>query len=126
MSILGIEASTTNTFKTALKVILTIAVIVWVEMNFHPLKATGRAADVGGQTWITTAMENYTVVRVDRRSGSATPVASWSTKYRVVRGDSLSRISGQFGVSVKDLQKANSMGKSTLIKPGQLLNIPSW
>jgi len=44
--------------------------------------------------------------------------------YTVVKGDSLSRISKRYGVSVKDLQAANGLDGS-MIKIGQKLNVPT-
>jgi LysM repeat protein len=43
--------------------------------------------------------------------------------YRVVRGDSLSRIAQRHGVSVAALMTHNQL-RSTVIHPGQLLHVP--
>lgn len=57
-------------------------------------------------------------------NGSANGSASSTSKtYTVKKGDSLFRIAKQFGVSWKDIQKANDM-KSSAIFPGNKLIIP--
>ncbi len=43
--------------------------------------------------------------------------------YRVRRGDSLSKIASTFGVSVRQLQKWNNIGKRTTIYPGNSLKV---
>lgn len=43
--------------------------------------------------------------------------------YRVKRGDSLSKIASTFGVSVRQLQKWNNIGKRTVIYPGNRLKV---
>lgn len=51
-----------------------------------------------------------------------TKAAETPTYYTVVSGDSLWRISRQFGVSVEQLKKLNP-GASDLIYPGQVLTV---
>jgi membrane-bound lytic murein transglycosylase D len=57
------------------------------------------------------------------RSGVAVAAAS-SKKYRVGRGDSLWTIAQRHGTSVTRLKRANGM-RSTRLKPGQMLAIPT-
>jgi len=52
------------------------------------------------------------------------PPAGWRL-YTVKRGDTLSRISQAFGVSISQLQSANCLGTSTLIQVGQNLYVPN-
>jgi membrane-bound lytic murein transglycosylase D len=44
--------------------------------------------------------------------------------YRVRKGDSLYRISRNFGVSIKEIQEFNEVSRGNVIKPGQKLLIP--
>ncbi len=44
--------------------------------------------------------------------------------YTIQRGDTLSKIAKQFGVSVDAIAKANNIANPSLIKPGQVLTIP--
>ena len=53
------------------------------------------------------------------RQGNA---ASFSHRYRVRRGDTLEKISRQFGISIQTLKARNNLS-SSLIRTGQLLNI---
>ncbi|MCP3982649.1 MAG: LysM peptidoglycan-binding domain-containing protein [bacterium] len=46
-------------------------------------------------------------------------------RHRVEGGDTLYEISRAYGVSVRAIQDSNSMGRRTLIRPGQLLVIPT-
>lgn len=61
-----------------------------------------------------------------KASTVSTKVASSSgDSYRVRSGDTLWSISRKFGVSADSLKKANSLGRRSVIKPGQRLTIPS-
>ena len=46
-------------------------------------------------------------------------------RHRVRRGDTLSQISRRYGVTVYGVQQANGMGRSTLIREGRTLLIPT-
>lgn len=48
-----------------------------------------------------------------------------STTHRVRSGENLWVISRRYGVKISDIQSANSMGRRTTIKPGQILIIPT-
>jgi len=52
------------------------------------------------------------------------PPSGW-TQYTVVSGDNLYRLGIAFGVSVADLQWANCMGSSTVIRVGSKLWVPN-
>ena len=43
--------------------------------------------------------------------------------YRVRRGDSLSRISQKFGVSINQLRRWNNLPKGKYLQPGQRLTL---
>ena len=72
-------------------------------------------------------------VRVPRGAGAATNLAlsrippdrrlTWR-KHEVKRGETLSHIAGRWGTSVRAIQESNSMGRATLIRPGDQLLIP--
>ncbi len=51
------------------------------------------------------------------------PPRGW-VQYRVQAGDTLYRISRMVGVQVADLQRANCLGNSVIIRTGQLLYVP--
>jgi LysM repeat protein len=53
------------------------------------------------------------------------PTASASVSYKVVAGDTLGSIATKFGVTVARIQAANGLGTSTVIKVGQILQIPT-
>jgi LysM repeat protein len=57
-------------------------------------------------------------------SPSCGPPASW-VQYTVVSGDNLYRLGIAFGVSIADLQWANCMGSSTVIRVGSKLWVPN-
>ena len=46
--------------------------------------------------------------------------------YVVQPGDTLYRLSQAYGISVGELQRANCMGSSTLLRVGQTLYVPPW
>ncbi|NOZ27254.1 MAG: LysM peptidoglycan-binding domain-containing protein [Chloroflexi bacterium] len=58
-----------------------------------------------------------------RLTPSPTP-AGGIVNYEVQRGDTLSAISVRFGVSVRAIQRANKLGDSEIIFPGEVLLIP--
>ncbi|GEM_PF-1863203 len=68
-------------------------------------------------TTIGTAVQTSALGAVQRPAGVA-------GSYRVVSGDTLSAIAARSGLTVRDLQVANNLGNSNLIRAGQLLNIP--
>jgi len=45
--------------------------------------------------------------------------------YKVKKGDTLVGIAQKFQVKVKDIQRANSLGKKSLIRPGMTLTLPA-
>ena len=45
--------------------------------------------------------------------------------YRVRNGDTLGHIASRFDVRIKDIQTLNSLGRSTMIKPGMSLTLPN-
>lgn len=45
--------------------------------------------------------------------------------YKVKSGDTLGHIAAQFNLKVKDIQAINSLGRSTIIKPGMQLTLPN-
>ncbi|MCB8946185.1 MAG: LysM peptidoglycan-binding domain-containing protein [Ardenticatenaceae bacterium] len=47
------------------------------------------------------------------------------TQYTIQAGDTLTKIAGQFGVSVNDIMRANNMMDGNYIQPGQILIIPA-
>ena len=53
-----------------------------------------------------------------------TPKPTFLT-YRVASGDTLGRIAGRHGTSVRAIQSANGMGNNTLIRIGQPLRVPT-
>ncbi|MFH2101828.1 MAG: LysM domain-containing protein [Chloroflexota bacterium] len=53
------------------------------------------------------------------------PPQGWIT-YLIQPGDNLYRLSLAYGINVKDLQRANCLGNSTLINAGTLLYVPYW
>jgi membrane-bound lytic murein transglycosylase D len=46
-------------------------------------------------------------------------------RHKVRQGDTLSRIAGEYGVTVRSIQQANNMGRSTLIRVNRVLLIPT-
>jgi membrane-bound lytic murein transglycosylase D len=72
------------------------------------------------------------VARIDDRSAAApiapasavpAPVAEAMTTHRVSAGDSLWSISRAYRISVEDLRTMNSLGKSSVLRPGQTLKV---
>lgn len=47
-----------------------------------------------------------------------------SSEYEVVRGDTLGRIARRNGVSLQDLMEANNLNARSILRPGQVLQIP--
>jgi N-acetylmuramoyl-L-alanine amidase len=56
---------------------------------------------------------------------SAPPPTSRGGHYTIVKGDSVSRIAGRFGLTTAALLSANGLGWSSIIYPGQTLTIPA-
>ena len=50
--------------------------------------------------------------------------AATTTKYRVKKGDTMIAIAAKFGITLKELQKANPKVKPRELKVGQILIIP--
>lgn len=58
-------------------------------------------------------------------SGTGTSAARRATKTHTVRkGDTLYRIANRYGVSLEELRRANRIGRSSAIRPGQRLAVP--
>jgi membrane-bound lytic murein transglycosylase D len=81
-----------------------------------------------------TPPEGTTDLRVPPGSGPATRAALEQippservlyARYQVRRGDTLSRIARDYGVTVTAIQSANHMGRRTLIREKQVLRIPT-
>lgn len=53
------------------------------------------------------------------------PPRGWAT-YTVRAGDTLYHISQVYGITVRQLQDANCLGNSTVIRSGQTLYVPPW
>jgi membrane-bound lytic murein transglycosylase D len=53
------------------------------------------------------------------------PARTAARTHRVARGENLSTIARRHNTSVTALQRANNMGRNTLIRPGQVLRIPA-
>ena len=53
------------------------------------------------------------------------PPAGWVKTHIVQRGDTLFRIALSYGITYPQLQRANCMGSSTIIYPGQRLWVPN-
>lgn len=64
-------------------------------------------------------LEPDTIATVDAPSELATSPAA--IHYEVRRGDSLARIAREHGVSIEEISRWNSIGRNTLIHPGQEL-----
>lgn len=55
--------------------------------------------------------------------GSAADDSASAATYTVRAGDTLSHIAARYKVSVNDLQRANDLGRSSMIRPGQILKL---
>lgn len=53
------------------------------------------------------------------------PVRSSPVQYTIVAGDTLTKIATQYGVTVKDIMRANNIANPNYIQPGQVLIIPA-
>jgi membrane-bound lytic murein transglycosylase D len=62
--------------------------------------------------------------KVTRVASGPTRQDDGSTTYRVRSGDNLTLIAKRYGVGVRDVQAANGMGRSSLVRVGQTLKIP--
>ena len=74
-------------------------------------------------------MGRRTVIHVGQQlriggSGGASGAPAAATTHRVQRGDTLAKLARRYGVSVRAIQAANDMGRSTVIHVGQRLRIP--
>lgn len=84
--------------------------------------STTRLASLNG-------LKSKSLIRAGQRlkvsGGTVVAASTPSGKYRVRNGDTLWGISQKFGVSMDSIKKVNSIGRRTVIKPGQRLVIPS-
>lgn len=53
------------------------------------------------------------------------PIRTGPVQYTVVAGDTLTKIAGQYSVTVKDIMRANNIANPNYIQPGQVLIIPA-
>jgi LysM repeat protein len=94
-----------------------------------PIPATGTATPPPATSTATpakTATKSATAAPVHTATATATTCGapgSWGT-YAVKPGDTLYALSQKFGITVSQLQQANCMGQSTLLKVGQKLRVP--
>lgn len=81
-----------------------------------------------------TPPDGVTEVRVPVGSGEAALVALAAvppserilfTMHRVRRGDTLGGLAARYGVSVRAIQQANGLGRSTMIREGRILRVPT-
>ena len=66
-----------------------------------------------------------TAAPADRKPTAKAAPARRSRTYTVRRGDTLYRIATRYGVSLQELRRANRIGKSGAIQPGQRLTVPT-
>lgn len=61
------------------------------------------------------------------QSGAAAPQPAEAAprQYKVAKGDTLFSIARSYGVSVDELRKDNKLGPSSVIRPGDLLDLPA-
>lgn len=59
-----------------------------------------------------------------KTSTAAPAPTSAGSRYTVVAGDTVSKIAQRFGVSTSAVLVANGLGKTSIIRPGQVLQIP--
>ncbi|HEX4997830.1 MAG TPA: LysM peptidoglycan-binding domain-containing protein, partial [Terriglobia bacterium] len=64
---------------------------------------------------------SLTAAKAPASTSSAPKATSRTTSYTVRKGDSLSRIAGQFGVSVAELQKWNKLSSTAVLSVGRSL-----
>ncbi len=65
------------------------------------------------------------VIKLPIKSTSTAPSSAASKSYAVKSGDSLSGIAAKVGVSLTELLSANGFQKSSVIVPGQVINLPA-
>lgn len=84
--------------------------------------------NTGGQTEVINGYDVETV-EVIEESGTATttesPTTSVASTYTVQRGDNLTRIAQQHGVSLNELLAANNLTRDAVIRVGQVITIPA-
>lgn len=61
---------------------------------------------------------------VENRAATRTKPAARRATHTVRRGETLYRIASRYGVSVGDLKRANRLGRTNAIRPGQRLSVP--
>lgn len=89
--------------------------------NTYPINVPqGRAPVVAANL---DRLRGAAIARQAAERAQAKKVAAKTQRYTVKRGDNLSSIAKRHGVSVKSLQRANDMGKSTALRPGRVLLI---
>jgi LysM repeat protein len=67
---------------------------------------------------------DYTQKSLPKKSGSVNGATKTTTRYRVAKGDTMQKISNQFGVQVASLMKANNKSSPRNLKVGEVLLIP--
>ncbi|MEM7194996.1 MAG: LysM peptidoglycan-binding domain-containing protein [Pseudomonadota bacterium] len=97
-----------------------------IKVNRLNKKATiriGQKLIIPRQVVVQTVTDSTTKAELQSRKQSIEKQKS-ATTYRVRRGDSACKIAEKFGVSCRELIKANSLGRSAKILIGQRLTIP--
>jgi membrane-bound lytic murein transglycosylase D len=70
-------------------------------------------------------LANLARAQAEVKVAQAPAARAAATNHRVSRGESLSTIARRHGTTVAALQRANRMGRRTVIHPGQLLRLPA-
>lgn len=97
----------------------------WARWTGFQYSETGRVAGISALVdldWFTEATLTAETALPAHEKPAHTPYSD-EVYYAVKRGDTLSRIAGRYGVTVRQLARWNAIADSDLIYPGQLIRI---
>lgn len=114
---LGPAGGGASTLKTAVYGVSGLAVVLIVAAVYLTM-GHGRAATPAATT---VATPTATATPIPQPTATPTPAV---TIYKVVSGDTLSKIAQQYGVTVDDIANANKLTRSSILQVGQEMVIP--
>ncbi len=94
--------------------------------HYDPLPADNTQVNAGAPTDVASAPDEDSVAREDdQRQRESTDTDTEQQEHTIVRGESLSQIAFRYGTTVQELRRINHIENPRLIRPGQVIKLPT-